>query len=217
VTYSETFQQMVESANKPRTKEIQVEAISDTVLDIYNPFEGFKLLGHVGFHEIDAKYNVLPIIERAVEELNTVIAVLDTTNGYHFVSFEILNVDRWWQWKWWMRKNFDESHYTDGICDDDLLQMNIVVKDDLYKWECPKCHRDSDYKDRLLRIGTKGDEPPPKVIYWRHPKNDRTFELSDRHVLIYQEKGIIGNLPIKYKLIHTRTLNFPYSTKVVAK
>lgn len=213
--YSESFTRMVEDVHKPVVKNVMTKGLVDIVLDSrIDPRVGLRIIGHVGFHDIDdRKINIDLIAQKAALELDTPIAILKTMKGFHLVSLEVMDDERWWAWKWWMRKNL-LSDLKDGICDKCEVQLEIFIKDDLYWYRCPKCSYEEVYTMRLLRIESKGDDPKPRLVKWCLPKGDRLIDISDKHLLKYQEQGIMTEIPYpNIKLVHTTGMLLPYETK----
>jgi hypothetical protein len=72
-----------------------------------------RLLGYVGFHEVDRYYQIIELketVEEVANKLGIDITILRTGKGYHFVSFGIMEKSRREEFAKTMQKAFSSNY-----------------------------------------------------------------------------------------------------------
>lgn len=124
-----------------------------------------KLLGYVGFHEVDSYVPIWELhekIEDVANKLGIDIACLRTGKGYHFVSFGIMPKSKREEFAKTMQKMFPSDYLRNP-------------------------------KHRVLRLGKKGSHMKPKFLYFyaRLHSTKQNRHLSSSHMKTYVNEGII--------------------------
>lgn len=111
-----------------------------------------RLLGHVGFYDIDTHYFDAKISELA-ELVEAPVHVLHTFKGFHLVTFKILKDPLYRIWWQWCRENLPKTDYVHGDRDTSLLKG---------QWYC--CLRTTPKNmNKITYLQTQGFNYKPKL------------------------------------------------------
>ena len=74
-----------------------------------------KIVGHIGFWDFDGffpSYDLRARICQITQALKTTVFALKTKAGYHFISFEIFDKQKYYEWKKIMHRIFPSDYIT---------------------------------------------------------------------------------------------------------
>jgi hypothetical protein len=148
---------------------------------------GGKCIGRVGFHDYDGKMldkKLRDKIEFVCGRLKTHMLVMETTRGYHFISFDIMEPKEYMKWKKAMKISFPSDY---------MATRN---------------------GHRTLRISSKGSSPPPVFkIFSNGIKSCIGNRQSSGHVVEYQKLcNEISLRDHLNNIVNTRSMVTMYST-----